>query len=81
MIAHERFALALHNALESHKYRESAVRCIGSIRTDLHKADTIEEKYMIALKVISALTGETVTEKTELRWIESKQQKGTKKQD
>ncbi len=66
---HSTLSDKLKNALQAHKEREAAILAIGSLRSSLHKADTIEEKYAIALKALSAVTGETLTEQMELEWI------------
>ena len=72
---HTLFAKALENAFEACRFREDAVRKLGCIRTELHRTTDIENKYRIALKAITAMTGENVTEYTEVEWIESTRQK------
>lgn len=74
-IMHGTFSMTLDGALNACREREKAIKAVGSLRTELHKAKTLDEKYRIALKAISAMTGETVTEKMEVKWIESFKQK------
>lgn len=73
--AHEQFAAALRNAMETHKERERAIKVIGSTRTALHSEKTLEGKYRIALHGLSAVSGESITEKMEVKWLESFKQK------
>lgn len=73
--AHEQFAAALGNAMEAHKERERAIKVIGSTRTALHSEKTLERKYRIALHGLSAVSGESITEKMEVKWLESTRQK------
>ena len=70
VIQYARFSDALGIAEKSNAEREKNIRHIGSLRGDLHKAETLAEKYRIALKAISAMTGESVTEKVEIEWME-----------
>ena len=72
---HSFFSKSLENAFEACRFREDAVRKLGGFRTEIRKASDIENKYRIALKAITAMTGENVTENTEVKWIESVKQK------
>ena len=67
---HKDFTDYLSRAFGAYKYREDATRALSCVGAELHKADDLESKYRIALKAISAVTGEKVTENTEVRWIE-----------
>lgn len=71
IIQHEQFSVVLSNALIVHKSREAAIHKIGDLRTALHSAGDLDSKYRIALKAITAMTGENVTEKMEAKWLES----------
>lgn len=77
-IMHGTFSMALDGALNACREREKAIKVVGSLRTELHKAKTLDEKYRIALKAISAMTCETVTEKMEVKWLESNEQKNAR---
>ena len=70
---HKQFTDSLKNALSAHAYREEATRKMCCIGSELHKAETLEQKYRRALKAISAVTGEMVTEQTEIRWLEQEE--------
>lgn len=75
---HERFTVTLKNALGANAYREEAIRNTNCVASDLHKLDKLEDKYRRALKVITAVTGENVTENVEVKWLESTRKKNTK---
>ena len=73
---HKQFTDTLKNALSAHVYREEAIRAMNSVGADLHKAETLEQKYRIALKAISAVSGEKVTENVEVKAIEKQSDEG-----
>jgi len=72
---HERFTVTLKNALGANVYREEAIRNMNCVASDLHKLDNLEDKYRRALKAITAVSGENVTENVEVKWLESFKQK------
>lgn len=72
--AYEQFATVLRNAMEAHKERERAIKVIGSTRAALHSEKTLEGKYRIALHGLSAVSGESITENVEVKWLESNEQ-------
>lgn len=72
---HERFAVTLKNALSANVYREEAIRNMNCVASELHKLDNLEDKYRRALKAITAVTGESVTENVEVKWLESVRKK------
>lgn len=72
---HERFTVTLKNALSANVYREEAIRNMSCVASELHKADNIEDKYRRALKAITAVSGENVTESVEVKWLESLRKK------
>lgn len=75
---HERFTVTLKNALSANIYREEAIRNMSCVASELHKADNLEDKYRRALKAITAVSGENVTESVEVKWLESPRKKNTK---
>lgn len=75
---HERFTVTLKNALSANIYREEAIRNMSCVASELHKADNLEDKYRRALKAITAVSGENVTESVEVKWLESIREKNTK---
>lgn len=72
---HERFTVTLKNALGANVYREEAIRNMNCVASELHKLDNLEDKYRRALKAITAVTGENVTENVEVKWLESVRKK------
>lgn len=75
---HERFTVTLKNALSANVYREEAIRNMSCVASELHKADNLEDKYRMALKAITAVSGENVTESVEVKWLESTRKKNAK---
>lgn len=75
---HERFTVTLKNALSANIYREEAIRNMSCVASELHKADNLEDKYRRALKAITAVSGENVTEIVEVKWLESIRKKNAK---
>lgn len=75
---YERFTVTLKNALSANVYREEAIRNMNCVASELHKADNLEDKYRRALKAITAVSGENVTESVEVKWLESIRKKNTK---
>ncbi len=51
------------NCLAAYERQQSNIRCIGTLRTELIRAGTAEDKLSIALRMLSLMTGEDVTEK------------------
>lgn len=74
---YERFTVTLKNALSANVYREEAIRNMSCVASELHKADNLEDKYRRALKAITAVSGENVTESVEVKWLESIRKKNT----
>lgn len=75
---HERFTVTLKNALGANVYREEAIRNMNCVASELHKLDNLEDKYRRSLKAITAVTGESVTENVEVKWLESIKPKNTR---
>lgn len=75
---YERFTVTLKNALSANVYREEAIRNMNCVASELHKADNLEDKYRRALKAITAVSGENVTESVEVKWLESIREKNAK---
>ena len=72
------FTVTLKNALSANVYREEAIRNMSCVAAELHKADNLEDKYRRALKAITAVSGENVTESVEVKWLESPRKKNAK---
>lgn len=54
----------------AYKEQQERIRRIGTLRTDLHRAESTEDKLRIAFRCISLMTGENVTEKMEIERLE-----------
>lgn len=64
------FAAVYESSCAVYKEQQEHIRSIGILRTQLHRSKSVEEKLGIALQCISMMTGENVTEKMEIEWME-----------
>lgn len=59
-------------SLAAYREQQQHIRSIGTLRTELHAAGTAAEKLRIALRMLSLMTGEDVTERVERRETEER---------
>lgn len=64
------FRAAYENCCAVYRAQQDSIRRIGTLRTELHRAESTEDKLRIALRCISIMTGENVTEKMEIEKLE-----------